>query len=631
MWTTTDAESVQLDVAPNAGPGGRTIRGLPMEETGYMVLDVNSTTVFTLIVTGKDGLETRGQTTVEVTDEQAVIDRFVAAPNSVMSKENVILTWETTNAAVAGSVNVSITAEPAETDGITANLEDGAASVSPAATTTYTLMATGKNAVSASESVTVTVTAMPTATSILAFTAEPASITDGQTATLRVMAANATGANITPGDLPVPLSPDGSGNFIGSVKVTPSETTEYELTVTGPGSASETEMTTVTVGPSPPAVIMSFTASPNPSPYGGDVTLRWTVTNPGSVAIVAVPVDPDGAIVIEMDQMANGMVTVKPIANTTYTLTAMAAGVVGRPVTGQVTVVVDPPLEPAIGSFSGTTPIAEGEMATLRWTTTNAESVAITDEQNTGVKIPDDMVASGMVEVMPDVGMTTYTLTATGAQTTPSTTPATEMTTVTVNRAPPAVITSFAGPAGSVAFGSDVALRWATTNAETVAIVADPVDPGGAIMIEDQMAASGLVTVNPEATTTYTLTAIGGGNSPLDATMSVVVTVAAERIPVIDSFTATPEEGPINQNVTLVWTTTNARSVTLTAAANGGQAVLVPGATDANGSVSVRPVVDTTYVLTAIGIDDPETMSETGTGTVTFTITSTGLRRLVER
>ena len=38
---------------------------------------------------------------------------------------------------------------------------------------------------------------------------------------------------------------------------------------------------------------------------------------------------------------------------------------------------------------------------------------------------------------------------------------------------------------------------------------------------------------------------------------------------------------------------------------------MVPGVTAANGSVSVRPTVDTTYVLTALGIDDPTTMSET--------------------
>ena len=49
---------------------------------------VNSTTTFTLIVTGEDGLETREQITVMVTDEQAVIDRFVATPNSVMAEQN---------------------------------------------------------------------------------------------------------------------------------------------------------------------------------------------------------------------------------------------------------------------------------------------------------------------------------------------------------------------------------------------------------------------------------------------------------------------------------------------------------------------------------------------------------------
>ena len=633
MWTTTDAVAVRLEIEPNAGAGSRTIRTLPPNSVGYVVEAVNSTTTFTLVVTGEDGLETSDEKTVMVTDEQAMIDRFVATPNSVMSGENVTLAWETTDVGLAeGDFTITAaTGEAVATSGQTA--DSGMVTVAPTATTTYTLTAMGKNTVPASESVTVTVTAMPTPTSILAFTAEPASITDGQTATLHVMVANATGASINQNVGAVPLRPDGAGNLIGSVDVTPNETTDYELTVTGPSGTSDpeitvTEMTTVTVTPSPPAVITSFTASPNPSPYGGDVTLRWTVTNPGSVAITAVPDDPGGDIVIEMDQMANGMVTVKPTAETTYTLTAMAAGEDERPITSQVLVAVDPPLAPMIGSFSGTTPIAEGEMATLRWTTTNAESVAITDEQNTDVEIPDDMVASGMVEVMPDVGMTTYTLTATGAQTTPSTTPATETTTVTVNRAPPAVITSFAGPAGSVAFGSDVALRWATTNAETVAIVAVPVDPGGAIMIEDQMAASGLVTVNPEATTTYTLTATGGGENPLDATRSVVVTVAAERMPVIDSFTATPEEGPINQNVTLVWATTNARSVTLEATANG-QTVQVPGATAANGRVSVRPTVETTYVLTAIGIDDPDRTVQSDP--VTFEITSTGLRRLVER
>ena len=105
-----------------------------------------------------------------------------------------------------------------------------------------------------------------------------------------------------------------------------------------------------------------------------------------------------------------------------------------------MTVVVDPPLEPAIGSFSGTTPITEGETAILSWTTTNAESVAIEADPGGTVAIPEDqMAASGMVEVMP-TATTTYTLTATGAQTTPLTTPATETTTVTVNRAPPAVI-----------------------------------------------------------------------------------------------------------------------------------------------------------------------------------------------
>ena len=92
----------------------------------------------------------------------------------------------------------SITADPAGMAEVDVQGNNGTEIVNPAVTTTYTLTATGKNTVPATQSVTVTVTAMPTATSILSFTAEPASITDGQTATLRVMAANATGLPRSP-------------------------------------------------------------------------------------------------------------------------------------------------------------------------------------------------------------------------------------------------------------------------------------------------------------------------------------------------------------------------------------------------------------------------------------------------
>ena len=57
--------------------------------------------------------------------------------------------------------------------------------------------------------------------------------------------------------------------------------TTFTLTVNGPNPQSVTETTTVTVTAAPSAQIASFTASTQRSPYGGDVALRWRVTNPG--------------------------------------------------------------------------------------------------------------------------------------------------------------------------------------------------------------------------------------------------------------------------------------------------------------------------------------------------------------
>ena len=66
----------------------------------------------------------------------------------------------------------------------------------------------------------------------------------------------------------------------------------------------------------PSAQIASFTASTQRSPYGGDVTLHWTVTNPGSVTITADPAAPGrGHHVLEDPMAASGMVTVNPIAD----------------------------------------------------------------------------------------------------------------------------------------------------------------------------------------------------------------------------------------------------------------------------------------------------------------------------
>jgi len=101
--------------------------------------------------------------------------------------------------------------------------------------------------------------------SITSFTATPASITAGGTASLMGVFTNGTG-DITPGNLAVT-----SGN---SVMVTPSITTNYTLTVTSPSGAVATQSLTVTVAVAgSPAAPTALVATAGPG--DGQVQLTW--------------------------------------------------------------------------------------------------------------------------------------------------------------------------------------------------------------------------------------------------------------------------------------------------------------------------------------------------------------------
>jgi plastocyanin len=126
----------------------------------------------------------------------------------------------------------------------------------------------------------------------------------GETVTLTWTSAYAHQCVIEPDVGPVDPS--------GSIAVTPTETTVYTLTATGPGG-SATDTLTVTVIPKPQIV---FSADPTTIQLGDPVTLTWEVSHADSCAI-----EPDVGSVT-----ASGSVTVNPIADTVYTLTASGPG-----------------------------------------------------------------------------------------------------------------------------------------------------------------------------------------------------------------------------------------------------------------------------------------------------------------
>ena len=141
-----------------------------------------------------------------------------------------------------------------------------------------------------------------------------------------------------------------------------------------------------------------------------------------------------------------------------------------------------------------------------------------------------------------------------------------------------AVTASFSSAPASIQSGGKATLTWQTSNADSVSI-----DQG-----VGGVGDSGSKDVTPSATTTYTLTAMSGGNS---VTRSAIVTVTNPPPPT-GQFAASPSTIQAGQTATLSWTTTNATAVSI------DQGI---GPVDASGTKTVSPTQNTTYTLTVTG------------------------------
>ncbi|MCK4541357.1 MAG: RHS repeat protein [Spirochaetales bacterium] len=132
------------------------------------------------------------------------------------------------------------------------------------------------------------------------FSANPQTITIGESSTLTW---NTTYANSVSIDQGI-----GSVDLSGSIEVSPTETTTYTLTATGPGGSVTDSATTTVIHP--PTVNIS--ASPNTILLGESATLSWSSNNADFCII-----EPDiGSVDV------NGSTLVSPVETTTYTITA---------------------------------------------------------------------------------------------------------------------------------------------------------------------------------------------------------------------------------------------------------------------------------------------------------------------
>jgi PKD repeat protein len=324
-----------------------------------------ATTTYKLTATNARGSRT-ATVRVTVVVPPATIAAFTATPASVPLGSASTLTWD-----VAGATSVTIN------NGV-GTVTGNSVSVSPTATTTYTLVA--KNA-GGSAKATARVTVVVPPPVISSFTATPESIPLGSATTLSWSVAGATSVSIN----------NGVGTVTGnSVSVSPTKTTTYTLSARNAGgTVTATARVSVAV---PPPVISSFSASPASITAGESTTLSWSVAGATSLSIN------NG-----VGTVTGSSVTVSPTQTTTYTLTARNAGGTVTSST-RVTVAVAPPV---ISSFSASpAAITAGQSSTLSWSVSGASSVSI--DQGVGT------VSGSSVSVSP-AASTTYTLTARNA------------------------------------------------------------------------------------------------------------------------------------------------------------------------------------------------------------------------
>jgi hypothetical protein len=269
------------------------------------------------------------------------------------------------------------------------NASSGTAQVSPAATTTYTLTATGP-AGTVNATVVVTVQANVVPPQILMFNGSPLSITAGGSSTLSWTTANATS---------VTISGLGAEQPNGSVSTGALQTTTtYTLTATGANGVTVTAAITIQVAPASIPQVVVFTASPQTISSGQSSQLCWQVVGATSISIS------NG---VGSGLQANACQSVSPQTTTTYVLSATnAAGQIQASATVNVG-------STQILSFTASPEFvtAQGNPVVLSWTTSNATSVSLVGGDMTSS--PTGLPVNGSFTVTP-MDNATYTLIAYG-------------------------------------------------------------------------------------------------------------------------------------------------------------------------------------------------------------------------
>lgn len=394
-WSTENAKSATLtDFGTVSLAGSRTTPALFSNKT------------YTLNVVGNDDSTVSCLSIITVTktpppDPLPVCESFSANPSTINRGSFSTLSWVTKNATRVVIDN-----------GIGEVAATGSLSVSPLATTTYTLTAYKSPGSSDKDTCTTTIVVKelpPVLPKCESFTATPNNLPfGGGTAILSWSTRNADTVTITPNI--------GAVGVVGSSSVALSTSTTYTL-VAASGLNSDTCVVTITVAP-PVVVPISCAAnvtagvSPTSIARGNNSTLSWSTT---------------GVTAISWNQGItatglSGSVTVAPTTNTTYILTATdGKDTITCPVTLTVTT------GGGGGGGGSSSPTCEltvrdsrlsrGQETTLRWNSSRASDVVIVDSFGNTLVTTKDLMSSdkinlysGSLRIAPTAD-TTYTMT----------------------------------------------------------------------------------------------------------------------------------------------------------------------------------------------------------------------------
>ncbi len=216
-WTTTGATTVSISGVGTVTPNGST------------TVSPAQTTTYTLSATSSDGKSVTAPITITVstgTVPQVVV--FVASPSTIDAGSSSKLCWQ-----VTGATSISIL------PGIGSNLNaNDCATVSPTATTTYTLTATN-----ATGQIQANVTLNVGSVRITSLTTNPvASTANGNPVVVSWTTQNATSVVLVGSDLPAQTLP-----VNGSITLHPQVDTVYTLTAYGPGGQTVSNSISVAV------------------------------------------------------------------------------------------------------------------------------------------------------------------------------------------------------------------------------------------------------------------------------------------------------------------------------------------------------------------------------------------------